>query len=234
MQKKEGGDFDSQLVDRVLTLYPPYDAQKKSRRVRPKQIRSWIRLLRQAESILMHVQPCLWLPEERIPAAMNVLKEAAHVLTTLGKAGRPPEINLGHCADFLASIFKRGTGSYHWEWVGEAMAKGFPDVLPPDDGRRDVALWAYNLAKRYRRRSANSTKLKIAHMRDGLEHLRKRLASPRPQTLADIYPSLLNTRGYLFWPDELPGHSPENCWICLERSKRGSRKRANSQEAGRR
>lgn len=179
----------------------------------------------------MHVRLFLRLAKERVPAAMDVLKEAAHVLTFLSESGRPPEINLGYCADLLAGIFKGETGSCHWEWVGKAMAERFPGVLPPDDGRgQDVARWASNLAKRYRRRSADSTKLNIALMRNGLGRLRQKLTSSRPETLADSYPSLLNTRGYLFWPDEMPGHNPKNCWICLE-LKRASRKRANSESA---
>lgn len=222
-KQKKGGGFDSHLVDRVIALYPPYGAQKKSRRGRPNEIKSWIRILREAGSIVRYMQPFLCLDEKEMSSAQGVLKEAAHALLSLAEGGRPAEAQLGGCANFLGNIFKQDTGSYHWEWVGKAMVKGFPGALPPaGDGGRDVALWAHNLAKRYRKLREDDARRQKASFRDNRGRLRQRLADPHPKSLATLYPSLLKVRSLKFWPDELPSHSPEKCSMCLERRKRVS------------
>jgi hypothetical protein len=203
-QKKDGG-FDSRLVDSIIALYPRYGTQKKSRRLRPNEIRSLIRILRKAESIVLATQSFFDDKEvaKKVSAAIDVLKETAHALLRLGEGGRPPELQLGHCANYLAEMFKQDTGRYHWEWVGHAMAEGFPDALPPDDGRRDVSLWAYNLAKRYRELRTDKARLEREEMRGRLRLLRKRLADPHPKTIADFYPSPRKKS----WPDDHSGSS---------------------------
>jgi hypothetical protein len=203
VQKKEGV-FDSRLIDSIISLYGRCGTQRKSRRLQSNEIRSWIRILRQAESLLLAMEPFLDKEtptgDRRVPAAIDILKETAHALLRFAEGGRPAEVELGHCATSLAEMFKQDTGSYHWEWVGEAMAKGFSDALPPDDGRRDVSLWAYNLAKRYRGLRTDKARLEREQMRGSLERLRKRLADPRPKTINDFFPPSPR-EGRRSWPD---------------------------------
>jgi hypothetical protein len=185
-----------------------------------------IQILRQAESILLYLQPFLHLGETGLSPTLAVLKEAAHALLSLAEGGRTAEIHLGHCANGLGAIFKSETGSYHWKWVGEAMAKRFPEAFKADDdGGRDVALWAYNLAKRYRKLLTDYARLELAEMRNARGHLRKRLADPHPKTLSTFWPSLLKRKGAKFWPDELSEHNQESCSMCIERVKRAKRAR---------
>ena len=71
--------------------------------------------------------------------------------------GRIPKETVAGCADDLARVFEKRTGRPQWERVGEIVAENFPTALEPDDGRRDVRLWIYNLVKRYRKRHRDSS-----------------------------------------------------------------------------
>jgi len=168
----------------------------------------------------------LHLGEKGVSPLVEVLKEAAHALLSLAEGGRPAEIHLGHCANSLGEIFKDKAGSYHWNKVGEAMAKRFPEAFKADVyGGRNVALWAFNLAKRYRQLRTNHVRYEKAQMRNIRGELRKRLANPHPETLLTIYPSPVVPKGAKYWPDELPDHIQETCPMCLERAKRAKRAR---------
>lgn len=224
-QNSEGG-FDSQFVDLYLSLYPPLGDQKKSRRARRNEIQTLIRILRQAESILMYIGPFLYLGEKGVSPTLTILKEAAHALLSLAESGRSAEINLGHCANSLGDIFMREKGNYHWNWVGEAMAKRFPEAFKADDdGGRDVTLWAFNLAKRYKQIRTNHARYDKAQMRDKRGWLRQRLANPHPETLLTMYPSSVVPKGAKFWPYEFPDHIQETCPMCIDRAKRAKRAR---------
>jgi hypothetical protein len=83
------------------------------------------------------------------------------------KGGRPPEAMIASCAEELASLFKSHTGQNKWNRVGEIVAEAFPRSLPPDDGKRDLRLWVYNLVKRNRKR-----KQKIQQMHKSQEEKR--------------------------------------------------------------
>jgi len=227
MKQKTGGGFDREFVELYLSLYPPLSDQKKSRIARRNELQSWIRILRQAESILMFMGQFLHLREKGVSPTLEVLKEAAHALLSLAEGGRPPEINLGHCANSLGEILKDKTGSYHWNRVGEAMEKRFPEAFKADDdGGRDVTLWAYNLAKRYRQLRTNAVRYEKAEIRNLRGRLRKRLANPHPKTLSTYYPLPLHgLKGAKFWPDELSGHNQRTCSMCVERAKRAKHAR---------
>jgi hypothetical protein len=220
-KQNSGGSFDSYFVDWYLSLYPPLNVQKKSRRSRRNEVESWIRILRQAESILMFVGPNLHLGERGVSPALDILKETAHALLCLAEGGRTAEIHLGQCANSLGEIFKKETGSYHWKWVGQAMEKRFPEAFKAeDDGARDVTLWAYNLAKRYRLILTDHARLQKSDMRNARGRIRERLVNPHPKTISAFFPSLLKIKGAKFWPDELSAHHQQSCSMCIERAER--------------
>jgi hypothetical protein len=115
---------------------------------------------------------------------------------------------------------------YHWDWVGQILEKRFPDALPEDPkGKRDLAEWAKDLAKRHRKLQKNFARLEIAQFRDSRLGLRRKLnTNPPAKTLATICPYLLKTEGAKFWPHELPSHDPKSCSMCNDRAKRARMK----------
>ena len=129
--------------------------QKALKKPQRRELESWLRVLWKTEGILVTVQSFLKSDEDRVRLALEVLREAAYFVSGLANNGRDPETILGQCAEVLGAIFKEKTGTCHWEKVGKLMAEKFPDALPPDDGGRDVRLWAYHLAKRYRKLRAD-------------------------------------------------------------------------------
>lgn len=93
-----------------------------------------------------------WYRNVRLNATFEVLKETCDYLSKIPiSAGRPINETIAGpagCAAHLGSLFKEKTGDYHWEKVGEAVAKGFPEAVEQDDRGRDLRLWAYRLAQR--------------------------------------------------------------------------------------
>ena len=69
---------------------------------------------------------------------------------------------IARCAEELAAVFTRETGQHKWLEVGKIVAKSFPDILPKDDGARDVRLWIYNLVKCNRNRASRIKEKKTA------------------------------------------------------------------------
>jgi hypothetical protein len=80
------------------------------------------------------------------------IKWVADQITEHFKGGALPKETVAGCGDELALMFEKETGKPQWPRVGQIVAEHFPDTLPPDDGRRDVGQWIYNLVKRRRDR----------------------------------------------------------------------------------
>ena len=164
--QKKGGVLtlpSQKEIDNLVRSYRNiYVIEKKLRkgRIQSREIKSWARTLREAESILIQIEPFLRrgkkINEETgrrfgFNIALRLLREGSSFLSDLPRGGRPADLTLGLCATSLGNLFKERTRNPHWEKVGTNLEKWFPDALPPDDSGRDVRLWAYNLAKRYRR-----------------------------------------------------------------------------------
>jgi hypothetical protein len=63
-----------------------------------------------------------------------------------------PKDMIALCARRLAEHFKRKSGNWQWDQVGNIITANWPNVVPPDDGRRDLGAWIYNLVKRHAKR----------------------------------------------------------------------------------
>jgi len=82
------------------------------------------------------------------------------------KGGRPPEAMIANCAEELAALFKSETGQDNWNRVGKIVAEAFPEILPADDGARDLRLWVYNLVKRNRKRRQKIQEMRVLKARE--------------------------------------------------------------------
>jgi hypothetical protein len=89
----------------------------------------------------------------RMPGEKGILTWIADWISEITpQGGRPPNAVIADCAEELATLFRERTGRSRWEKVGEIVAKGFAQHLPPDEGIRDHRLWIMKLVKRNRKR----------------------------------------------------------------------------------
>jgi hypothetical protein len=98
-----------------------------------------------------------------LSVTFTIMKEAAEFLHTIRiEPHRPKDVMLGHvkqCAFALGNLFLARTKRHHWQKVGEALAKGFPEAVPgigDPDSPTDLRLWAYKLARRHELDPVNS------------------------------------------------------------------------------
>ena len=135
-----------------------------------------IRTFRRADGLLTQLQPYLredarvpsirveyigydkWLNLKatdflRVPGEKGVLSWIADWISEIKpQAGRPPNTVMADCAEELATVFRERTGRSRWEKIGQIVAKGFAQHLPPDKGIRDHRLWIMKLVKRNQKR----------------------------------------------------------------------------------
>jgi hypothetical protein len=228
MQTKRWGDFDPELVDAVIDPYLLYCSKGRSR-PRPKEIQSWVGILRKAHTIVGGMRQFLHVNEADLNALTDVLKETAHALLDLGTApGRSVETGLGRYAYELNNLAKVYYGKYKPEQVGKTLEeKKIPGSLK-DNGKRDMAEWAKTLAKRHREFRMDSNRQEIASFRSARVHLAQRLgrklADHHPKTLSFYY-GLSKREDAKFWPDELPSHDPKKCPMCSKRRQRARNQR---------
>jgi hypothetical protein len=212
-------------IETFLSLQPRR-IERRLRRGARNELKHWIRTLQQADTIVSHMSRFLYLIDEKdLSKTRAVIQETAHALIDLSTApGRSEETLLGYCANELGNMFKNSDyRKYHWDWVGQVLEERFPDALPKDPkGKRDLAEWAKDLAKRYRKLQKNQARCELAEFRNSRWRLRKHLnAGSPPKTLATILPYLLQSEGRKFWPHEVPSHDPKSCSMCNDR--RGKR-----------
>jgi hypothetical protein len=130
-----------------------------ARRLKPKIV-----TLRKAQHLLesMRYVLALDMPHRDLcyTGALILLQAGQKYLSSLASTGSVRETlgGPGACACKLAALYKERTGNSHWEEVGKALAKGFPELLrskKKDDEPDLLRLWALKLAQRYEKAANN-------------------------------------------------------------------------------